>query len=93
MPTAYSATTGCYQCVRAGWLWCSAQWHYEEPSGTTYTTATEKGSCCYSSKIYADILAADNGVNLNLTSCPAVYSNAANTTPVEITSTLWWCSD
>ena len=94
MPTAYAYTTGCYQCVRAGWLWCSAKWHYEEPSpNTTYDDTTEKGSCCYATKLFSYVTGSDNGVSLNNVNCPALYSNLPNTSLVAITSSLWWCSD
>lgn len=43
-----TATTSCFACIRGGWIWCSAKWHYEEPiENDNYNASTDDGTCCF----------------------------------------------
>ena len=98
------ATSSCFECIRGGYIWCSAKWNYQmttiktkaadSSDGTNkyYTDsedqAIEKGKCCFA-KI------ADKGDNTkaNVTRCPARFSNASGSTVVELAYSSWWCSN
>ena len=85
--------TSCYQCIRAGWIWCSAKWEYSEPSGT-YDQASEKGRCCFNSAtVNTDRLSYNKGANI--VECPASFTNQKVVGAVVswAISGSYWCSD
>ena len=71
--TPTTATTSCFQCIRGGWVWCSAKWNYE---GTAPYAASEKGACCYD-KATRSTSINDSTNTANVAKCPARWSNAA----------------
>lgn len=90
----WANTLSCYQCIRAGYYWCSIQWYYQSPT-TTYDENTEKGKCCFNTEIGE--YAAGGGTPAkdiaNIINCPAKYTNANDGVSAIIPNiVVSWCS-
>ena len=85
-------STGCYQCIRAGYIWCSIQWNYQSPT-TTYDAA-DKGSCCFTADVgaYTALGNTPDKTIANTANCPAKYTNINDGSAVVVNIVASWCS-
>ena len=90
----WASNLGCYQCIRAGYYWCSNLWYYQSAT-TTYDANTEKGTCCFDTEIgnYAASGGTPAKSVANIVNCPAKYTNADDGVSAIIPNIVAsWCS-
>ena len=98
-----NTSIGCIECIRAGWVWCSAKWNYELPyaENSVYITDVEssdnveKGNCCYS--LVGKHIAMSDKETYNKKTCFAKVNNdggvAAADSGTKNAIGTYWCSD
>ena len=89
----WASNLGCYQCIRAGYVWCSAQWNYQSAT-TTYDPTVEKGKCCFTADVGAYTAAGNtpDKTIANSANCPAKYTNANDGSAIVVNIITSWCS-